>query len=138
MHGNIQPKTADQFSVFVVGNSDDHFVAFLGNASNSLTNEIQLLKSLTLVRKIGDTDITTEVILHALRELNEEAELHLGGFPQVSSYRAKNPSEVQGSCFAYGEDPTLSIMKTGAIVRAFDLSTVRVRTMSEKTREEDY
>ena len=128
----FQPKNADRFSLFVIGKAVDHFVAFIGDAPDDLTNDIQLLKSLTLVRQIGDIDITTEVILDALRELNEEAENHLGGFPRVRSYRAKDPSEVQGSCFAYGEDPTLSIMKTGAIVRAFDLSTVKVRTMTEK------
>ena len=109
----FQPKNADRFSLFVVGKAVDHFVAFIGDAPNDLTNDIQLLKSLTLVRQIGDIDITTDVILDALREFNEEAENHLGGFPRVRCYRAKDPSEVQGSCFAYGEDPTLSIMRTG-------------------------
>ena len=69
--------------------------------------------------------------MHALRELNEESDNHLGCFPQVKAYRAKDPSSVQG-CFAYGEDPNLSIMKTNQIVKALDLSDVLVRTMDEK------
>ena len=74
----FQPKNADRFSFFVIGKAVDHFVAFIGDAPDDLTNDIQLLKSLTLVRQIGDIDITTEVILDALRELNEEADNHLG------------------------------------------------------------
>ena len=55
----------------------------------------------------------------------------MGCFPQVKAYRAKDPGSVQG-CFAYGEDPNLSIMKTNQIVKALDLSDVLVRTMDEK------
>ena len=96
-----------------------------------MSNEIQLLKTYTLVKKIGDVPISTEVILEALNELNEESDRHLGAFPQVKSYRAKNPNTVQ-HCHAYGENPALSIMKTGKLLKAFDFSDIAVRTMSEK------
>ena len=122
---------ADKYSLFVVGDSRSHFVAFIGNVSSNIKNQITLLKSYTLVTQIGKVEITVENILQALREFNEESDNHLGCFPQVKAYRAKDPSSVQG-CFAYGEDPNLYMMKTNQIVKALDLSDVLVRTMDEK------
>ena len=119
---------ADKYSLFVVGDSSSHFVAFIGNVSSNIKNQITLLKSYTLVTQIGEVEITVENILQALREFNAESDNHLGCFPQVKAYRAKDPSSVQ-DCFAYGEDPNLSIMKTNQIVKALDLSDVLVRTM---------
>ena len=61
------PGNADRYSLFVVGDAHSHFVGFLGNASTTLSNEIQLLKTYTLVRQIGDVPISNEVILQAMR-----------------------------------------------------------------------
>ena len=57
-----------------MGTPDLHFVGFLGNVSSSTNNQIAYLKTLTLVRQIGDVPITNEIIVQALRELNEEAD----------------------------------------------------------------
>ena len=61
------PGNADRYSLFVVGDARSHFVGSLGNASTTVSNEIQLLKTYILVRKIGDVPISNEVILQAMR-----------------------------------------------------------------------
>ena len=60
---------ADKYSLFVVRDSSSHFVAFIGNVSSNIKNQITLLKSYTLVTQIGEVEITVENILQALREL---------------------------------------------------------------------
>ena len=79
-----KPAVANKFCFFVFGNHENHFVGFLGDASNSVHNQIAYLKTLTLVRQIttpsGDVQITNEVILAGIREVNAEAECFLGSF----------------------------------------------------------
>ena len=51
---------ADKYSLFVVGDSSSRFVAFSGNVSSNIKNQITLLKSYTLVTQIGEVEITVE------------------------------------------------------------------------------
>ena len=111
-----RPKVTNQLCFFfVVGTTENQFVGFLGNVSSSIDNQIAYLKTLTLVRQIitssGNVQITNEIILEALRDLNAEADDFLGSFPEVKCYVTKDPNQVQ-NCYAYGEDPALHIMKT--------------------------
>ena len=79
----------------MVGTPNHHFVGFLGDTSNSIHNQIAYLKTLTLLRQIGDVQINTEVILAAISELNTEANFCVGSFPQVKTFACKNPNTVQ-------------------------------------------
>ena len=133
MPGEYKPAVADKFCFFVVGTPENHFVGFLGDASNSVQNQIAYLKTLTLVRQIGDVQITNEVILAAIRELNAEAKFLLGSFPQVRRYVTLNPNTIQ-DCYAYGEDPALHIMRAGQTIKAFDLSRIQPAPCGRNSR----
>ena len=113
-----KPGQADKFIFFVIGNAQQHFMGCLGDLSQSFRNELQYLKTCTLLEKIGKVPITNEIILQALCEINTEAEGHLGLFLRVRTYNTRDPNKLNG-VYHYSESATLSIEKAGTPIQAF-------------------
>ena len=84
--------------------------------------------------KIGDEVITTSIILKALQELQAESEEKFCCFPMVKKYVKKNPNTV-ANVFGYAESPCLSLMKSGGIIEALDLTDVQVPMMTHQVVE---
>ena len=122
------------FMLWVIGDATDHYVAFMGGVGLVIENKINMLKCYMLLKKIGDTPISTKTILDALRELHAKSEQKLGHFPMVKKFTTKDPNSLQ-HIMAYAECEELSLMKSGGIIEAFDVSDIAVPTLSPKIVE---
>ena len=122
------------YMLFAIGDEERHFLAFMGNKSPETENKLNLLKTFSLLKKIGDKDVTTSVILDAIQQLQEEAAVKFGCFALVSKYSALDPNKLSNN-HGYAEHPNLSLMKAGGVIDAFDVSRIDIPTMSQNLIE---
>ena len=100
--------------------------------SHEIENHLNLLKTFSLLKKIGNRDVTTSVILDVIEELNSAAEEKFGVWVEVKKYRAQDPNKLPNN-WGYAEHPHLSLMQAGGAVQAFDLAGIDIPTLSVPT-----
>ena len=88
------------------------------------------MKTRTLFKQVGKYQVTNASIIQALRELNDEAEGHLGAFPQVVPSLTLDPSTING-VYHYCESLELSVERIGMWIRAFKLKGRLIATIKE-------
>ena len=98
----------------------------------NLEKQIQLLKGMTLVKKIGSQEVTHDVVLKAIDALNKECEDALGKMVNVVRLRSAEPetswqfSDRQHYC----EDERLSIAASGTPFLALAVAHGSVPTLT--------
>ena len=128
---------ADMFNL----NEDDKvFCAYIG--PTMLNNdplgvqqekEIQILKGATMLEMLGDQEITKELILHAISQLNAECEEKLGTLANVVSVESVNhQNSVFNTRQLYCEDTRLSIGCAGTPYLALAVDEGSVPTLTPK------
>ena len=100
----------------------------MGKTENDFFNVLSFLKMRTLLIQIDGCSVTNSSIIQAIIELNNEAEEHLGAFPDIMSFQARNPNEING-VYHYCENLVLSIERMVMWVRAFNLAGKPIKTV---------
>ena len=93
--------------------------------------EIQILKGATMLEMLGDQEITKELILHAISQLNAECEEKLGTLANVVSVESINhQNSVFNTRQLYCEDTRLSIGFAGTPYLALAVDKGSVPTLT--------
>ena len=110
----------DHVQLFVIGDGNLYFMGWLGKASDDQTNAINYLKTLKLLTQVGDYKATKATIIGAIRDLIDEAEVHLGISGDYHRYMQEH-QHING-VHHYCENPNLFIARVGDPFTAFQLN----------------